>query len=513
MPVPYVFANQTGPIPLSQLDANFATQASASEIDYTITGGTVSRTLQAKLFDVISAGDFGAVGDGVTNNTTALQNAINYVAFIGGGTLYIPNGSYVTGPLTLLANVSIVGSGKWSCSFIPSTANEVVFSLVETANTVVSTVYSDFSINCQSVTGVQGFQMTLCMHVAMRNLAFIGCSQNFVIDRGWFYDIDGCESQGNTSLKAGSCKIWSSVDTDYVYQVGLRRYSIRNNGAGVQGPVVYVRRGVAVQLFQVNCNDANVGGAQTFLQFENDCQGCKAVECGSGAQNYGVLVQTGSGVNVSPTFLEIIGCDFDQSNDNAIYLNGCSWVKVMAGNITTSSVGTTSAGILVQGASTNILLHSIVIDGYNGTNGAAVYMNGTGGTGYVELRDNHIDTCYFGLVLANSPTNVTGFGNVFKNCTNKLNGSPAGTSSYFANNYGFNPIAVSTPTFPTSGTNVTNTTGFPVRIFIVGGTFTAVNVNGSSVGNGNVDFYTQLNPGETIAVTYSSAPTWTWVGL
>ena len=57
--------------------------------------GAVTTTVQAKLRETISVKDFGAVGDGTTNDTTAILNAITYIGSIGGGTVYFPNGRYV----------------------------------------------------------------------------------------------------------------------------------------------------------------------------------------------------------------------------------------------------------------------------------------------------------------------------------------------------------------------------------------------------------------------------------
>ncbi len=39
--------------------------------------------------------DFGATGDGVTNDTSAIQSAMDYLASAGGGTLYVPAGTYL----------------------------------------------------------------------------------------------------------------------------------------------------------------------------------------------------------------------------------------------------------------------------------------------------------------------------------------------------------------------------------------------------------------------------------
>jgi polygalacturonase len=54
---------------------------------------------------------FGAVGDGITDNTTAIQNAVNACAVQGGGIVELSvagkNAVYVTGPLTLKSHVHL----------------------------------------------------------------------------------------------------------------------------------------------------------------------------------------------------------------------------------------------------------------------------------------------------------------------------------------------------------------------------------------------------------------------
>ncbi len=50
---------------------------------------------------------FGAVGDGITTNTTAIQNAIKTTAIAGGGTVEFPAGTYISGPFSLSNSINI----------------------------------------------------------------------------------------------------------------------------------------------------------------------------------------------------------------------------------------------------------------------------------------------------------------------------------------------------------------------------------------------------------------------
>ena len=76
--------------------------------------GAVARTVASKLNDTVSVKDFGAVGNGTTDDTVAIQAAINYTGSKLGGTILLPAGSYkITSTLSCLyPNILFVGDGS-----------------------------------------------------------------------------------------------------------------------------------------------------------------------------------------------------------------------------------------------------------------------------------------------------------------------------------------------------------------------------------------------------------------
>jgi hypothetical protein len=78
-------------------------------------GAAVNRPYNLKLQESVSVKDFGAIGDGTTDDTSAIQAALDYMYNAGGGRVYLPAGTYKTSlPLIVLSNVTFEGDGAGS---------------------------------------------------------------------------------------------------------------------------------------------------------------------------------------------------------------------------------------------------------------------------------------------------------------------------------------------------------------------------------------------------------------
>ena len=111
---------------LNSFITSLASSSGAALVGYNQGGvGAVDRNVRSRLQDSTSAKDFGAVGDGVTDDTAALQAYADYLATVadpaGSSSLlaknhpifYLPSGDgyKITTPLTIGKNISVVCDG------------------------------------------------------------------------------------------------------------------------------------------------------------------------------------------------------------------------------------------------------------------------------------------------------------------------------------------------------------------------------------------------------------------
>lgn len=109
---------------------SLAASSGASLVGFIQSGsGAVSRTIQSKLRDFVSVKDFGAIGNGTSDDTLSIQAAIDSLGS-SPGTIYFPPGTYkVTSTITVSKNrVHLVGAGSWATQILfAPTANATCF--------------------------------------------------------------------------------------------------------------------------------------------------------------------------------------------------------------------------------------------------------------------------------------------------------------------------------------------------------------------------------------------------
>ena len=127
--------------------------ANADSVTYQATGtGSSSRTVSSKLQESLSVTDFGAKGDGTTDDTTALQNTINAAELVN-GSVYLPSGTYkITAGLTVDQTIRIYGESTEG-SIIANETNDVVAITIDSATRDADRcVLENFRINHKAAT-------------------------------------------------------------------------------------------------------------------------------------------------------------------------------------------------------------------------------------------------------------------------------------------------------------------------------------------------------------------------
>lgn len=176
--------------------------------DFTASGsGAATRTVTDKLSDMVSVRDFGAIGDGLTNDTLAFQNALSASDFI-----YIPNGSYlINSALELTSKKSLIGAGQGSVIQCQSNSYNAIE--VNGKNTLIH--------NLRIEGGATGIRFhgkdTECTQNAVRDVHIVGANIGIVLD-------------GYTDTEK-PC-YWNCFDTILIEQPLVHGVHLTKTGAG-----------------------------------------------------------------------------------------------------------------------------------------------------------------------------------------------------------------------------------------------------------------------------------------
>ena len=110
---------------------------------------------------VVSVVEYGAAGDGVTDDKADIQSAIDAVAAAGGGIVYFPSGNYlISGAINLKPSVSILGESTSSTVIKPSVNSIALITHTGAATTEFFFRVSNIQLSSNSKTGLYGILLT-----------------------------------------------------------------------------------------------------------------------------------------------------------------------------------------------------------------------------------------------------------------------------------------------------------------------------------------------------------------
>ena len=143
----------------------------ASAITYNQGGtGAQDRTVKAKLQEFVSVKDFGAVGDGVTDDTAAIQAAIDSFSTRYGG-LYFPKGEYNFSSVTIDESKSLSVFGDGRASALKGTLVLQGIGVSQAGSVYKAHIYDLAFVGSDKATDV-GIQCQYTWHMTIQNCHF-----------------------------------------------------------------------------------------------------------------------------------------------------------------------------------------------------------------------------------------------------------------------------------------------------------------------------------------------------
>ena len=241
-------------------DVNASAGITTDKLSFTQAGtGAVARTVDSRLKEIVSVKDFGAVGDGTTNDTVALQAAADY-AVANQRSLHFPAGTYLVRQRIRFAgatNIALTGEGLCNSrihlySLTGTDATAAVSISDNAAQVVVRGLY--FTVDQNSVTRNCCLGIEKASSVFITDCFFGGALVNLslrgVIDSG----IDNCSFENGSDcgirFDDNTGNIWSpsnpSIWTFGTARVGVNNCVIVTNGGGAASTNQFVFNGVTI---------------------------------------------------------------------------------------------------------------------------------------------------------------------------------------------------------------------------------------------------------------------------
>ena len=320
---------------------------SATKSSFTQAGtGAVARTVDSKFKDVVSVKDFGAVGDGTTNDTVAIQAAADYCV-ANQRSLHFPAGFYLVRQrirFTGAVNIAITGEGLCNSrihlySLTGTDAGAAVSISDNAAQVTVRGLYFTVDQNslarncCLGIEKASSIFITDCFFGgALYNLNLRG-----VIDSG----IDNCsfENASNSGIlfDDNTGNIWSPSGPS-IWTFGTARVSVNNciivtNGGGTSNSNAFTFNGVtltkALQTVFTGCQFYGNTDTNVYLLAALDAHfiGCHFGDPTGNSSDKNFLI-----VNDATARVYLTSCNFGDTNAGATPIKDIISTGFLAGS-------------------------------------------------------------------------------------------------------------------------------------------------------------------------------------
>jgi hypothetical protein len=325
--------------------------------------------------------DYGAVGNGATDDTAAINSAISAANTAGGGVVYVPSGTYLIGVYTYTGVVGAAGVILLDNVHLVIDGTLKVKNSAYGAGAFYGAIRSlDSGLTNASITGLGTVDGNKANQVASAqcNNIYLSCLFNVVVD-------------------------------------GI--YSVNANGMGIQ------------LVPPASLPSAPVGAVKTHTA-------CAVQNCFvNNVTNIGIQVSHGLYGNISENrittctnnCIDIYGDDGTVSPDNGIMsINGNTVGGGLVGVFIETSKRVSVVGNAIDGCTTGVAVNringapAVISISGNTISGCATGISNTGDTGGVLISNNFLAFTSYGLVLGGTTVAVSGnvsytnaFGNVF----------------------------------------------------------------------------------------------------
>jgi hypothetical protein len=306
----------------------------------------------------------GAVGDGVYDDTSAIQGAVNALAGACGA-VFFPAGTYrITAPINIPPCVSRYGVGPAS-KIAPATAGQIALSFVNSTVLDNDAAIHDLQIT-PTADGCIGIRATNCRNLSIHDCTFTGCAGNSIaLDRCEYYAIEDCHVRDSLSYLGGTvlCQssVWNSVSGGYLGGNGtitrVRFSPLTGGGFDNASPCIHLISQPTTSISHCYLAWGAFGnGPVDFIVLENQCQGNVLTANVALGVNNGITIQPGSMANcVMPAYITLTDNAIDSFGGIAIGVLGTAalpgaFINISGGTYSETQQQCTAAAIASGGS-------------------------------------------------------------------------------------------------------------------------------------------------------------------